>query len=118
MTTSEVIDPEPVVGRGSGPLPKRAAREEGTMSVGTQVTRGWSVEGWRAFWADPSPEVAVKRVPTVVTPDVEAIWPRVPGRVRGRGEYARRIVDLLTVVPDLRLELGEYAAEGEFVFLR
>lgn len=88
------------------------------MSVGTQVTRGWSVEGWRAFWADPSPEVAVKRVPTVVTPDVEAIWPRVPGRVRGRGEYARRIVDLLTVVPDLRLELGEYAAEGEFVFLR
>ena len=62
--------------------------------------------------------MALKRVPTVVTPDVEAVWPRIPGRLRGSGEYARRIVDLLAVVPDLRLELGEHAASGEFVFLR
>ena len=88
------------------------------MSVGTQAARGWSMDGWRAFWGAPSPEVALKRVPTVVTPDVEAVWPRIPGRVRGRDEYARRIVDLLAVVPDLRLELGEHAASGEFVFLR
>ncbi len=88
------------------------------MSTGSQAARGWSVDGWRAFWGDPNPEVALKRIPTVVTPDVEAIWPRVPGRVRGRDEYARRIVDLLTVVPDLRLEVGEHAASGEFVFLR
>ncbi len=88
------------------------------MSVGTQAARGWSVDGWRAFWAAPSLDVALKRVRTVVTPDVEAVWPRVPGRVRGSGEYARRIVDLLAVVPDLRLELGEHAASGEFVFLR
>src|SRR3712207_6382031 len=87
------------------------------MSVGMQAARGWSVEGWRAFWGDPSPEVALKRVPTVVTPDVEAVWPRVPGRLRGSGEYARRIVDLLAVVPDLRLELGEHAASGGVVFL-
>ncbi len=38
--------------------------------------------------------------------------------MRGRDEYARRIVDLLTVVPDLRLEVGEHAASGEFVFFR
>ena len=88
------------------------------MSAGTQAGRGWSVDGWRAFWGDPSPEVALKRVPTVVTPDVEAVWPRVPGRLRGSGEYARRIVDLLAVVPDLCLELGGHAASGEFVFLR
>src|SRR3712207_2221353 len=88
------------------------------MSGGTQAARGWSVDGWRAFWCDPSPEVALKRVPTVVTPDVEAVWPRIPGRLRGSGEYARRIVDLLTVVPDLCLELGEHAANGEFVLLR
>ena len=88
------------------------------MSIGSQAARGWSVDGWRAFWGDPSPEVALKRVPTVVTPDVVAGWPRVPGRLRGSGEYARRIVDLLTVVPDLRLELGEHAASGEIVFLR
>ena len=88
------------------------------MSDETRHAKGWSVDGWRAFWGDPSPEVALKRVPTVVTPDVEAVWPRVPGRLRGSGEYAQRIVDLLAVVPDLRLELGEHAASGEFVFLR
>src|SRR5215217_6223255 len=98
--TPEVIDPRAGRRRGSGP-PERAAAEEVVMSLGSQAAGGWSVDGWRAFWGDPSPEVALKRVPTVVTPDVEAVWPRVPGRVRGRGEYARRIVDLLTVVPDL-----------------
>ena len=88
------------------------------MSVEMQSPRGWSVDGWLAFWSDPSAEVALKRVPTVVTPDVEAVWPRVPGRLRGTGEYAQRIVDLLALVPDLRLELGEHAASGGFVFLR
>lgn len=90
------------------------------MPDGAQAhpAQGWSVDGWRAFWANPSPEVALERVPTVVTPDVEAVWPRIPGRLRGRDEYARRIVDLLALVPDLRLELGEHAATGDFVFLR
>ena len=88
------------------------------MAVGAQSARGWSVDGWRAFWGAPSAEAALQRVPTVVTPDVEAVWPRVPGRLRGSGEYARRIVDLLALVPDLRLKLGEHAAGGGFVFLR
>jgi SnoaL-like domain len=88
------------------------------MSVETQSPRGWSVDGWVGFWGNPSAEVALRRIPTVVTPDVTAVWPRIPGRVRGHAEYARRIVDLLTLAPDLRLELGEHAANGEFVFLR
>ena len=88
------------------------------MAIGAQSARGWSVDGWRAFWGAPSAEAALRRVPTVVTPDVEAVWPRVPGRLRGSGEYARRIVDLLALVPDLRLEPGEHAAGGEFVFVR
>ena len=88
------------------------------MSVAPQSALGWSVDGWQAFWSKPSIEVAMGRVPTVVTPDVTAVWPRVPGLVRGRDEYVRRIVDLLTLVPDLRLELGEHAASGEFVFIR
>jgi SnoaL-like domain len=49
---------------------------------------------------------------------VVAVWPRIPGRARGPAEYVRRIVDLLALVPDLRLELGEHAADGEFVFIR
>jgi SnoaL-like domain len=96
----------------------QAGIEEGVMSVEVQPARGWSVEGWVGFWGAPSAEVALRRVPTVVTPDVEAVWPRIPGRVRGHAEYARRIVDLLALVPDLRLELGEHAANGEFVFIR
>jgi hypothetical protein len=88
------------------------------MSDDARPAKGWSADGWRAFWSAPSPEAALKRVPTVVTPDVEAVWPRIPGRLRGSGEYARRVVDLLAVVPDLRLEIGEHAASGEFVFLR
>ena len=88
------------------------------MSHGARPAEGWSVDGWSAFWAAPTADVALKRVPTVVTPDVEAVWPRVPGRLRGRDEYARRIVDLLALVPDLRLELGEHAANGDVVFLR
>jgi hypothetical protein len=38
--------------------------------------------------------------------------------VQGHAEYARRIADLLTLVPDLRLELGEHASNCEFVFIR
>ena len=88
------------------------------MSDGAQPAHSWSVDGWVGFWGNPSAEVALRRIPTVVTPDVEAVRPRIPGRVRGHAEYARRIVDLLTVVPDLRLDLGEHATNGEFVFIR
>jgi SnoaL-like domain len=88
------------------------------VSNPAKSARGWSVEGWRAFWSAPSAEVALERVPTVVTPDVVAVWPRIPEPVRGSDEYARRIVDLLALVPDLRLELGEHATDGEFAFLR
>jgi hypothetical protein len=38
--------------------------------------------------------------------------------VRASGEYARRIQDLLAVVPDLRLELAEHTPNGDVVFLR
>ena len=75
------------------------------MSIAAQTARGWSVDGWVAFWGAPSAEVALRRIPTVVTPDVTAVWPRIPGRVRGHAEYARRIVDLLTVVPERNADL-------------
>jgi hypothetical protein len=115
--TPEVIDGKRVPGRRSGAAEDRSILE-GIMSASTKSTHGWSVDGWRAFWNAPSPEVALERVPTVVTPDVEAVWPRAPGRLRGSGEYVQRIVDLLAVVPDLRLELGEHAADGDVVFIR
>jgi SnoaL-like polyketide cyclase len=88
------------------------------MRSSTTPTGPWSIENWRGFWSDPSPAVALKRVPLVVAPDVVGYWPRAPRPVRGREEYAQRIVDLLTLVPDLRLELAEHATNGDVVFVR
>lgn len=78
----------------------------------------WSVQGWRNFWASPSPAVAAVRVPTVVTEDIVGRWPRASRPVAGWEDYTQRIVDLLTFIPDFRAELAEHASNGEFVFLR
>jgi hypothetical protein len=80
--------------------------------------RGWSVENWRGFWSNPSAEVALRRIPGIVAPEVVATWPRSTRQVRGPVEYAQRVVDLLALVPDLRLTLAEQARDGEFVFIR
>lgn len=87
------------------------------MTHATQ-TNGWSVDRWRTFWANPSAARALERTPTVVTDDVVGVWPHATRPVRGKQEYARRIVELLSLVPDLHLDLMEHATNGEFVFLR
>jgi hypothetical protein len=83
-----------------------------------EVVMGWSVESWQRFWSAPSAEVARARIPTVVVPEVTATWPRSARQVRGAEEYAGRVVTLLRLVPDLRLDLAEQAREGDVVFLR
>jgi hypothetical protein len=45
-------------------------KEKGVMAMGAQSPRGWSVDGWIGFWGNPSAEVALRRIPKVVTPDV------------------------------------------------
>ena len=87
------------------------------MTHATQ-TNGWSIESWRTFWANPRVERALARVPTVVTDDVVGVWPHATRPVRGKQEYTQRIVALLSLVPDLHLDLMEHATNGEFVFLR
>jgi uncharacterized protein (DUF1330 family) len=80
---------------------------------------GWSIEGWARFWRDPDPEVAKRRVPTVVHPEgVVGYWPGGGPPVRGLQEYLQRILDLLSLVPDLQLKLEEHAVGGDCVFLR
>jgi hypothetical protein len=80
---------------------------------------GWSIEGWARFWGDPDPEVAKRRVPTVVHPDgVVSYWPGGGPPVRGLQEYLQRIVYFLSLVPDLHLKLEEHAVGGDCVFLR
>ncbi len=84
----------------------------------TSQASGWSVDRWRTFWADPSAERALVRTPTVITDDVVGVWPHATRPVRGKQEYTQRIVALLSLVPDLHLDLMEHATNGEFVFLR
>jgi hypothetical protein len=79
--------------------------------------RGWSIEGWAAFWGAPSVEVARARVQTVCAQDITGYWPR-QKPIHGITEYCQRIVDLIELVPDLRLKLEEHATNGEFTFLR
>jgi hypothetical protein len=84
----------------------------------TTQANGWSVGSWRTFWANPSAERALVRAPTVITDDVVGVWPHATRPVRGKQEYAQRIVALPSLIPDLHLDLMEHATNGEFVFLR
>jgi len=84
-----------------------------------QTSRGpFTIEGWKAAWANPSPERVMTRIPLITTPNVAGYWPRTTRPVRGPKEYAQRIVDLLTFIPDFRAELVENATNGDVMFLR
>jgi hypothetical protein len=76
------------------------------------------IDGWKAAWADPSPARVMARVPLIATPDIAGYWPRTTRPVRGPKEYAQRIVDLLTFIPDFRAELMEHATNGDVMFIR
>ena len=69
-------------------------------------------------WNNPSPERVLARIPLIATPDVVGYWPRTNRPVRGHMDYAQRIVDLLTFIPDFRVTLVEHAANGDITFLR
>jgi SnoaL-like domain len=75
----------------------------------------WTTELFAEFWAAPD----IKYIPSIITDDVVGYW---PGRrtVRGKAEYVQALVDLLTLLPDLRLEVPEHtmSADGEFGFSR
>lgn len=84
------------------------------MTEQAVTTPGWSVETFAAFWDNPDPSL----VRHAVTDDVVGDWPGDPEPVRGAQAYADRIAQVLERVPDLRLEVAEHAANGEFVFVR
>src|SRR5499426_1034759 len=78
----------------------------------------FTIEGWKTAWNSPSPERVMARIPLITTPDVAGYWPRTTRPVRGPKEYAQRIVDLITFIPDFRAELVEHATSGDLMFLR
>ncbi len=95
-----------------------ATRLDGEPLAQSQPRGPFTIEGWKAAWADPSPDRVMARIPLITTPDVAGYWPRTIRPVRGAKEYAQRIVDLLTFIPDFRAELLEHASNGDVMFLR
>lgn len=79
---------------------------------------GWSVESWARFWSKPDPEVARQRVQTVVQPDVVGYWPASSRAVRGKSDYLQRVLDFIDFVPDLSLQVDEYAYGTDIAFIR
>jgi hypothetical protein len=84
-----------------------------------QTTHTFSAQMWADFWA--APELSAGQ--DILADDIVGYWPGQHEPVRGLDGYTRKIADLLTAYPDLRLELidsatvpGESANE-ELVFL-
>jgi ketosteroid isomerase-like protein len=75
---------------------------------------GWSVEAFAKFWANPDPAL----VAPLVTEDVVGYWPGAGEPVRGRDDYTRAIEEILMLLPGMRLEVAEYAVNGDVTFVR
>jgi hypothetical protein len=81
------------------------------------LSRGWTVEGFRAFWAKPN----ISTVPAIrnrITSDIVGHWPRPIGDIRDPDLYLGVIADILTVCPDWSLAVPEYAESGDLHFIR
>ena len=85
----------------------------------TKIPETFSAEMWAAFWAAPDQS----RIGDILADDIVGYWQGEPKPVRGRDAYVAKIVELVSAVPDLRLELVDSAtvdgsAPGEqLVFL-
>jgi hypothetical protein len=75
--------------------------------------RSWTTGLFADFWSAPD----LTYVPQIITDDVVGVWPgeRI---VRGTRDYLQVLKDLLTALPDLRLEVHEEATNGDLGFSR
>lgn len=65
----------------------------------------FSSQLWAAFWAAPDKS----RIGDILADDIVGHWQGEPTPVHGREAYTAKIVELITAVPDLRLELLDSA---------
>jgi hypothetical protein len=79
----------------------------------TETQPAFTAQAFAAFWANPTPE-AVR--PELFVPDVVGYWPDTV--LHGVDEYTARLKELLALLPDLRLEVGDHADNGEHIFVR
>ena len=87
------------------------------MSDATTLTRAWSIEGFRAFWAKPDPAL-VPRVHDVTADNIVGYWPRPIGKVEGAVPYVAVIAAILRACPDLSLSAPDHARAGDLHFVR
>ena len=80
-------------------------------------TRGWTIEGFRSFWARPDLSL-IARVREICTNDIVGYWPRPIGVVRDAEAYLAVIDAIARVCPDLSLTAPEYACSGDLHFVR
>lgn len=89
------------------------------MTETTTTKPRFSAEMWAAFWAAP----AVSRIEDILADDIVGYWQGDPNPVAGREAYVGKIAELITAIPDLRLELVDSAtvagatADEQLVFL-
>jgi hypothetical protein len=82
-----------------------------------QVTRGWTIEGFRSFWAKPDLSL-IARIHEICTSDIVGYWPRPIGVVRGSQAYVAVVEAIALVCPDLSLTTPEYARSDDLHFVR
>jgi hypothetical protein len=77
--------------------------------------RVWTPDLFADFWSEPDLEF----IPSIITDDIVGYWPG-SQVVRGTKEYMRALEDLLTLLPDMNLEVRERAMtdDREFGFSR
>jgi len=80
-------------------------------------SRSWSVESFRAFWANPDPKL-VAGVRGILTDDIVGYWPRPIGIVRGPAAYTAVIDAVVNSGVRFSLRIGEHASTGDFTFIR
>jgi hypothetical protein len=78
----------------------------------SMIQTGWSPELFAEYWSAPD----IAYIPSMITQDIVGYWPGLV--VRGPEEYTRALADLLELLPDLRLEVPEYAVNGDIAFVR
>jgi hypothetical protein len=83
----------------------------------TPSVRGWTPEGFKAFWNRVDPK-ALAALPAMLTDDIVGHWPRPLGTVRGVAPYVRIIEAIFAICPDFSLAVPEHASSGEFHFVR
>src|SRR5262249_27388522 len=76
---------------------------------------GWTTELFAEFWKAPD----LKWIPSIITEDIVGYWPG-QRTVRGKADYMQALEDLLSLLPDLRLEVPEHtmSRDGGFGFSR